>query len=323
MKPGQKHVLIGGGSGFIGSALARALRARGDRVTILSRSAGLGRITWQDVEATGIPECDAVVNLAGEHILQPGKRWTARYRDEVIQSRVETTRALVDAINRHESPPEVFVSSAGKCFYGTRTMAPGEGHPELDEDSQPMGLDFPAELVGQWETAADHLDLYRVRHVRVRIGIVLGAVRRQSFLGRLWRIGKARGVLPLIRLPFCLGLGARFGTGTQPFPWIHIDDMVGVLLHVIDHSELDGRYNAVAPGIVSNRDFTAAFGRALRRPVVWSVPAWLVNALVGQERASILLEGQNVVPKRTLASGYIFKHPTIESALDDLVEITV
>ncbi|MEM9436035.1 MAG: TIGR01777 family oxidoreductase [Pseudomonadota bacterium] len=323
MERNSKHVLIGGGSGFIGSALADALRARGDRVTVLSRTPGVGRITWEDVSERGIPACDAVVNLAGEHILQPGKRWTAGYRDEVIKSRVDTTRTLVDAINAHEAPPEVFVSTAGKCFYGTRSMAPGQAYPELDEDSQPMGMDFPAELVGQWETAADHLDHDRVRHVRVRIGIVLGAVRKQSFLGRLWRIGRARGVLPLVRLPFCLGLGARFGSGMQPFPWIHIDDMVGILLHVIDHPETDGRYNAVSPGIVSNRDFTAAFGRSLRRPVVWSVPAWLVNVAIGQERASILLEGQNVVPKRTLAAGYSFRYPTIDGALEDLVEITI
>lgn len=317
------HIIIGGGSGFIGAALAKALRDRGDRVTLLSRTAGPDRITWDDLPKIGLPACDAVVNLAGEHILQPGKRWTQAYRDQVISSRVDTTRVLVDAINAKTAPPSVFISTAGKCFYGTRTLDPGEAYPELDEDSAPMGADFPSELVGQWEHAADHLDHDRVRHVRVRIGIVLGAVRKSSLLGRLWRIGRARGVLPIIRLPFCFGLGARFGTGQQPFPWIHIDDMVGILLHVVDDRAADGRYNAVSPGIVSNRDFTAAFGAALRRPVVWSIPAWLINWAVGAERASILLEGQNVVPKRTLQSGYVFKHPTIESALNDLVEITI
>lgn len=149
-----KHILIGGGSGFIGSALTNALRARGDRVTILSRYPGAERVTWDDL-AGGIPDCDAVVNLAGEHILQPGRRWNAAYRDEVISSRTDTTKTLVDAINNSAKPPAVFVSTAGKCFYGTQMGA--TDYPELDEDSDPMGVDFPAELVGQWEKAADHL----------------------------------------------------------------------------------------------------------------------------------------------------------------------
>ncbi|MEM8839260.1 MAG: DUF1731 domain-containing protein, partial [Pseudomonadota bacterium] len=221
------------------------------------------------------------------------------------------------------NPPAVFISTAGKCFYGTRNVKPGEGYPELDEDSAPMGIDFPAELVDRWEHAADHLDTSRIRHVRVRIGIVLGAVRRTSFFGRLWRIGRTRGVLPIIRLPFCLGMGASFGKGVQPFPWIHIDDMAGILIHLLDKLDATGRYNAVAPNIVSNRAFVEAFARALRRPVVWSMPSWLITAVIGPERASILLEGQNVVPKRTLASGYRFLYPTIDDAMDDLVEITL
>ncbi len=215
----------------------------------------------------------------------------------------------------------MFVSTAGKCFYGTQSGA--VDYPELDEDSAPMGVDFPAELVGQWEKAADHLDHDRVRHVRVRIGIVLGKVERGGFGGRLWRIGRSRGLLPIVRLPFCLGLGAGLGIGTQPFPWIHIDDMVGILIHVIDDQTATGRYNAVAPGIVSNAAFTVSFAKALRRPVVWSIPAGLIRFIIGPERASILLEGQNVVPKRTLAMGYSFHYPTIDSAMEDLVEITI
>ena len=314
-----KHILIGGGSGFIGSALTNALRARGDRVTILSRYPGAERVTWDDL-AGGIPDCDAVVNLAGEHILQPGRRWNAAYRDEVISSRTDTTKTLVDAINNSAKPPAVFVSTAGKCFYGTQMGA--TDYPELDEDSDPMGVDFPAELVGQWEKAADHLSS-DVRHVRVRIGSVLGKMERGSLLGRLWRIGRSRGLLPLVRLPFCFGLGARLGKGTQPFPWIHIDDMVGVLIRVIDQEDAIGRFNAVSPGIVSNADFTAAFARALHRPVVWSIPRWLIHWAVGPERASILVEGQNVVPKRTLEMGYQFRFPDIDCAMKDLVEITI
>jgi hypothetical protein len=315
-------VVIGGGSGFVGSALTAALRARGDRVTWISRAPGPDRVTWEDIARDGLPQCDAVVNLAGQHILNPRRRWNAAYRDEVIRSRVETTRTLVAAINSSATSPAVFVSTAGKCFYGTAEMGDRVDYPELDEDSEPMGVDFPAELVALWEAAAEGVDASRVRHVRLRIGIVLGAVRRESFLGRLWRIGQGRGFLPIIRLPFCLGLGAVIGSGRQPFPWIHVDDMTGILLHVIDRSDLDGRFNAVSPGIVPHETFIRAFARRLRRPISWRAPPWLIESLVGKERSSILLEGQLVRPTRTLAAGYAFRFPDLESALDDLVKIS-
>jgi uncharacterized protein (TIGR01777 family) len=316
------HIVIGGGSGFIGTATASALVARGDQVTLISRTAGAGRITWDALARDGLPACDAVINLAGRHILDPTRRWDEAYRDEVIRSRVATTKQLVKAMNESRSPPAVFVSTAGKCFYGTRELDSAESHPELDEDSQPMGIDFPAELVAQWEAAAEGVDTTRIRHVKLRIGVVLGKVERKSHLGRLWQIGRARGFLPIIRLPFCLGLGAVIGKGNQPLPWIHIDDMVGIMLHVVDRSETGGRYNAVSPGIVDNRTFIETFAKRLRRPVLWSVPEGLVRFLVGDERSSILLRGQLVRPKRTLESGYVFRYPELPAALDDLVHIT-
>jgi uncharacterized protein (TIGR01777 family) len=265
----SRHIVIGGGSGFIGSALAAELRKRGDRVTLISRTAGPDRITWSALRQNGLPACEAVVNLAGQHILNPKRRWNNAYKDEVIRSRVETTQDLVKAINAAATPPAVFVSTAGKCFYGTQEIHAGQTYPELDEDSVPMGLDFPAELVARWEEAAEGVDASRIRHVRLRIGVVLGTVERRSYLGKLWRIGRARGFLPIIRLPFCLGLGATLGTGHQPFPWIHIGDMTGILLHVLDNPQTEGRYNAVSPGIVDNKTFTGAFAAKLRRPVVW------------------------------------------------------
>lgn len=317
------HVLIGGGSGFIGRALTAALRARGDRVTWISRTPGPDRITWDSLARDGLPPCDAVVNLAGMHILNPRRRWDDAYRAEVIRSRVETTRTLVRCINASPAAPAVFVSTAGKCFYGTRELDAAEAHPELDEDSAPMGMDFPAELVARWEEAAEGVDAARVRHVQVRIGVVLGSVERSGLLGRLWRIGRTRGFLPIVRLPFCLGLGARIGSGRQMFPWIHIDDIVGIMLHMLDDARTSGRYNAVAPGIVTNAEFTASLARRLRRPVSWSVPEWLVRAVVGAERSSILLRGQNVRPRRTLEAGYRFRHPEMDGALADLVKITI
>lgn len=317
------HVIIGGGSGFIGTALAEALTKRGDRVTLISRKPGPGRITWEDVSAGRVPRCDAVINLAGKHILDLRRRWTPAYRAEVIESRVNTTTALVRALNAMESPPDVFVSTAGKCFYGTGEIGKVGTYPELHEDSAPMGTDFPSELVREWEDAAQGIDDSRIRHVRLRIGIVLADVERKTYPGKLWRIGRTRGVLPMLRLPFCLGIGASFGHGRQPFPWIHIDDMVGILLHVIDRQDLSGRFNAVAPSTTNNRAFSKSLAEHLNRPIRWTVPNWLVRLVIGDERASILLEGQNVKPRRTLASGYRFRYPEIGTALNDLVEITI
>ncbi len=185
-----------------------------------------------------------------------------------------------------------------------------------------MGMDFPAELVSQWEAAAEGVDTTRIRHAQLRIGVVLGKIERKSYIGKLWRIGKARGFLPIIRLPFCLGFGAIIGSGKQLFPWIHLDDMSGILLHVIDNPELAGRYNAVSPGIVTNRAFTESFAKYLHRPIRWAVPEWLVKRIIGEERSSILLRGQRVTPKRTLESGYVFRYPTIDTAMNDLVNIT-
>lgn len=322
-----KHIVIGGGGGFIGRAVTDALRARGDRVTWISRYPGADRLTWKELAANGLPVCDAVINLAGQHILDPRRRWTDAYRDEVIISRIRTTRAVVDAINASNEPPEVFISTAGKCFYGIARVEDPDDVPALDEYSDPhahpdMEQDFPSELVAQWEAAASGVDTAYTRHVRLRIGVVLGAIERKSYITRLWRIGRARGFLPIIRLPFCLGVGAYLGTGRQVFPWIHIADMVGIILHTLYDPSLEGLYNAVAPETATNREFTDRFSHYLRRPVVWSMPEWLIERAVGRDRASILVRGQKVLPRRTLESGYRFHFPDIDSAMSDLVRIT-
>jgi uncharacterized protein len=317
------HILIGGGSGFVGTALTARFRARGDTVTWVSRTAGPDRITWDDVAAARVSACDVVINLAGEHILNLRRRWDEEYRRDLVRSRVGTTRALVEALNGMPSPPAVFISTAGKCFYGSSEAPAEDDYPVLDEYSSPVEVDFPASMVALWETAADAIDTTRIRHVHVRLGIILGAVERTSLLGRLWRVGRGRGILPLIRLPFCLGAGAVMGHGRQPVPWIHIDDVVDLFVHLVDSRTASGRYNAVAPGIVSNRRFTQMLARRLHRPIVWSAPAWLVRAEIGEDRASILLAGQNVRPKRTLESGFRFRYPDLQGALRDLVRITI
>ena len=161
-----------------------------------------------------------------------------------------------------------------------------------------------------------------MRHVRLRIGVVLGRIKRKSYLGRLWRIGDARGFLPIIRLPFCLGVGAVIGKGTQMFAWIHVDDMTDIILFVLDNPQTEGLYNAVSPGIVTNREFTESFAKYLRRPILWNIPEWLVKRAIGAERSSIMLKGQLVRSRRTIEAGYKFQYDNIDDAMQDLVRIT-
>lgn len=313
MKTTAKHILIGGGSGFIGQAITKVLIARGDQVTLISRTPGPNRITWDEVSQSGLPRCDAVINLAGKHILDMSRFWTQRYKQEVITSRVATTDMLVNAINQHPQPPEVFVSTAGKCFYGSNKMAAPQDCQEVDEYCQPVGMDFPAELVQLWEAAADNIS-QNIRHVKLRIGIVLAKQETPSWP----KLCKTRGILPLLRLPFSLGLGARLGSGKQPFPWVHITDVVNLTIRAIDNNKMQGLYNAVAPGIVSNQEFTQLFAKKLQRPVLGAIPSWLIKVVVGADRSSILLLGQRVKPKRTMQSGFVFDFPNLECALTEL-----
>jgi len=191
----------------------------------------------------------------------------------------------------------------------------------VDENS-PLGDDFPATLVGLWEHAADHLNTSRgIRHLRVRIGVVLGEIHREGRLKWL-RIGSARGFLPVIRLPFCVGLGGIPGVGRQLLPWIHIEDMVSIIVFLVDKPECTGKYNAVSPGIVSAEIFLREFAKRLRRPIVWHIPEWLIKKVVSVERSSIILKGMNVKPVRTTEAGYTFLYPQVGPALDNLVKIT-
>jgi len=310
----KQHIVIGGGSGFIGRALTEALKARGDEVTIISRTKREGQLTWDEIKQHGLPFCDVVINLAGQHILDMRRIWNESYRNEMLRSRVETTRTLVEAINRSDYRPHLFISVAGKCFYGSQNYQREEAYFDLDEYCQPIGRDYPAELVNRWEAAANGVD-ENVRHVRVRLGIALAnrpETNAASGIG-------AYGVFPSYRALFSRGLVFGMGSGVQPFPWIHIDDVVGIFLHAIDQKRMRGVYNAVAPDIVSNREFTQQLAERLNRRVLGFIPAWLVKAAIGVQRSPILLLGQRVRPTRTVESGYVFRFPNIESCLADLI----
>jgi uncharacterized protein len=274
------RVVVAGASGLIGTHLSESLRARGDEVVALPR---LGTGPWR------VEGADAVVNLAGASVA--GKRWTAEYKKEIEESRVRSTRALVEAIAAAARKPRVLVNASAVGYYG------GRGDEPVDESAGPGG-DFLANVVRQWEAEAQRAS---IRSVQVRTGIVLS---------------KKGGALEKMLPPFKAFVGGPIGSGKQWFPFIHIADEVGAILWCIDR-ELTGPVNLVAPGVVTMKDFAKALGRALHRPSWAPVPAAPLKVLLG-EFASSLLEGQRAVPKKLLDSGFRFRFPDVDSALRDL-----
>uniref|UniRef100_T1J546 DUF1731 domain-containing protein n=1 Tax=Strigamia maritima TaxID=126957 RepID=T1J546_STRMM len=285
-------VIIGGGRGFIGAALTRTLRLKGYNVIIVSRQPAPYAITWSKVEKDGLPECFAVVNVAGQNVLDFTRRWTPGFQQNVWASRVNTNKALSQAINKMSKQPEVFVTVSGVGYYKPSLTE------EYTEDSQGGNFDYFSRLCTDWENAAK-LSGTTTRRVTIRSGVVLG---RQG------------GMIKQIFLPFYIGTGGPIGDGKQYFPWIHLQDTVGIFIHAIENKNVSGILNGVAPHLITNGEFTKAFARALGRPAFIPLPVAILNILFSNERAKMMTEGQKVIPKRTLASGFKYKYPNINEA---------
>lgn len=274
----MKITLIGA-SGFIGRHLSAALRARGDDVTLAS-------LRDPAKAASLCNGADVVVNLAGEPVSQ---RWTDEVKAKIRSSRVEAPRALIGALGALASPPKAYVTASAIGYYGTSESA------TFDETSAP-GHDFLAEVCVAWEAEADRATALGMRVAKIRTGLVLGSDG-----------GALAKLLPI----FKLGGGGIVASGKQWYSWIHIDDQVGIYLHAIDGA--DGVLDATAPSPVRNADFTHALARALKRPAFVPVPSFAMSLVFG-EGAVIVVDGQCVLPTRTLATGYSFKYPTIDGA---------
>lgn len=293
------RVIVGGGTGFIGKALVDTLKRKGHEVTIISRTQAPGRITWNEISKTPLPECEAVVNLAGENILNPLKRWNEEFIKELRNSRLETTSTLARKIAEARNPPKVFVSSSAVGYY------PPSETVEYTEDSSPSSANELTRLCNDWENSAELPEGCKTRLVKFRIGVVMG---------------RTGGIIQQSIWPFWFGLGGIIGSGKQYFPWIHIDDMTGMIVHALENDHVTGVLNGVAPEIVTNERFTKEYASALWRPAILPTPAFVVNFIFGQERGKLLLEGQKVIPKRTLELGYKFQFPEIKSALANIVK---
>jgi len=289
------HFLITGGSGFIGSALCRSLVADGHRVTVSTRSAARARprlpahVTL--IEALdAAADVDAIVNLAGENLA--AGRWTEKRKREFIDSRVGTTRRLLEWISRQARKPRVLVSGSAIGWYGPR------GDEELAENAAP-GTDFSARLCQAWEAEALKAEAFGVRVCRVRTGIVLDA---------------DGGALKTMLLPFRLGVGGRMGDGRQWMSWIARSDLVALIRWLADNAAASGPYNGTAPAPVSNADFAKALGAAVHRPALLPTPAFALRLLFG-EMSDLLLTGQRVLPARATAAGFRFSHADLPAAL--------
>lgn len=299
------RILLTGGTGLIGQALCRHWHAQGHTLWVWSRAPHPGQRlcngarSVQQLEALDPAQpFDAVVNLAGAPIAD--RPWTAARRDLLWRSRVALTRQLVDWMGQQPSAPRVLLSASATGWYGD------QGDTLLTEASPPSGADFGSRLCMAWEQEAERASAHGVRVACLRLAPVLAP---------------QGGMLARLRLPFRLGLGGRLGSGQQWMPWIHLEDVVGLFDHLLHHDSCQGPYNACAPQAVRNADFTRALAHSLRRPAVLPAPAWALRLALG-DRAVLLLGGQRLLPQRTQASGFVWQHPAISGALQQLLHRT-
>lgn len=298
------RIFMTGGTGFLGQALVEGLVAAGHEVTVLTRrakSGGNGRVSfvegnplapgpWQGVAASH----DGFVNLAGASIFC---RWTEEIKQELRDSRVLTTRNLVTALAAARERPAVLLNASAVGFYGPH------GDEVIDEKAG-SGTDFLGSLTAEWEETAFQAREKGARVVTCRFGVVLG--KNGGALGQM---------LPAFRL----GLGSPLGSGQQWFPWIHIKDLVAILLFLLAQNDIKGPVNCVAPQQLRNVEFSRALASALHRPFILpAVPAFALRLALG-EMAEVLLKGQRVVPRQLLDAGFQFRFGEIGPALRDLV----
>lgn len=260
---------------------------------------GPKRITWHDLGKNGLPEnVTAVVNLAGQNVLDPSRRWTPGFKQNVWNSRVNTTAALVKSIVEAKNKPKVFVNISGVSLY-----QPSEK--KYTENDQGDDYDFMSKLCLVWEEAANIPEKSGVRQVKVRTGAV---------------IGREGGMIKSLLVPFWFGVGGIIGDGKQILPWIHMTDLCNLIKYSIENEKVSGVLNGVAPQIITNADFTKAFASAMRRPAIFPMPEFVLNLLFAKERAVLLTTGAKIVPKRTQELGFKFEFPEIRSACKEVVK---
>lgn len=303
----NKKIVITGASGIIGKKLIERLETEGYQITIFTRNPQIiterhkistqfikwnceFQHTWKDA----LEEKDIVINLAGTNL--SSKRWNRKFKNDIYNSRISCTRQLVNAISSCKKKPKTIISASAVGVYGDRR------NELLSEESKP-GSDFLAKLCYDWETETKNAEKYDARWVALRIGLVL------SMNG---------GMLKNSLLPFRLFLGGKLGSGKQYFPWIHIDDLVNIIVHIVRNDEISGAINCAAPGITTAGEFAKTLGSVMSRPALFPAPKFLLRIIFG-EIADVITSGQKVSIQKLLNSGYNFMFPELSMALKNLL----
>jgi uncharacterized protein (TIGR01777 family) len=302
-----RHAFVTGATGFIGPLLVRALLADGWQVTVLARKpkqavrlfSGQVRCVASIAELDRATQIDTIFNLAGARIL--GWRWSTARQAVLRRSRIGLTDELVQWIKCAQHKPRLLISASATGYYGVQ---PQGDDTELTETSPAQDI-FMSRLCQDWETAAQRACALGVRVIRIRFGLVLGQ----------------QGALPMMLLPFKLGVGGPMGSGRQWLSWIHVHDLLRAVGHVMVRAEEPGAanevYNFTTAHAVMQREFAQTAAQVLRRPGFFPTPAWPMRLILG-EQADLLLEGQRVYPACLIASGFQFTYPELRPALEDL-----
>ena len=299
-------VIITGGTGLIGSALASSLVEENHEVIVLSRAPmkadnlppAVQVVEWDARSAKGwghlADGADAIVNLAGENLAEG--RWTDARKERIRHSRLNAGRAVVEAVEGANNKPQLIIQASGVNYYGTRQAG------EIGEDAPP-GDDFLADICIEWEASTAPVEEMGVRRVIIRTSPVLST---------------EGGAVPRMLPPFKMFVGGPVGSGDQGFSWIHLADAVAAIRFLLENPAASGPFNLTAPNPVTNAHFSQAFGKALHRPAFMPVPGFMLKLIYG-EMATVILEGQLAVPVRLTELGFTFQFPHIEGALQELV----
>ena len=300
-----QNILITGATGFIGTQLCKALLSQGHELTLLIRdSRKAASLLEQGHRLTLIHSLDqlkssdvfhSIINLAGEPIADG--RWSARKKQRILDSRLNTTRQIINHIRSARVKPKVLISGSAIGYYVPRDDA-------LITELSPGTPSFSHQLCVQWEEAANQARQFGVRVCLLRTGIVLG---------------KTGGALAAMLIPYSYGLGGKLGNGNQWMSWIHITDMIGIILQTLANPDIEGPINATAPQPVQNKMFSQTLGSILHRPAVMSVPAFVLRGLLGEVADEIFLTSQKVIPKKITDHSYRFQYPDLAAALADIL----
>ena len=295
----MQKVIIAGGTGLVGGRLTQLLQDKGYLVNILCRNPKTANeykwnLNENDIDEKVFVDASAIIHLAGAGVAD--KRWTKERKKEIIDSRTKSTQLLYNYLSKGNHSVQSFISASAVGFYGDR------GDELLTEDTS-NGTGFLAEVCQYWENEAEKFTSLNIAVSKIRIGIVLS---------------KNGGALPKLDFPIKFGIGAYISDGKQYVPWIHIDDLCNIFIHLLEHTNLHSTYNACAPDIKTNKEMSAEIARVLHRPFIpFPAPAFILKAVMG-EMADMLLMSTNCSAQKIMETGFIFQYPTLKAALENI-----